>query len=118
MNGFSQVDLADAHGVRHEHIRKLLKEELGSRPHRKRLQRWMDDGAVKMPIARTNKGTTRQSFVIPIVKELVTNPSKTFADIARGLGISRERVGQVADLCASINWDVSRGRCIRGTVKQ
>lgn len=60
---------------------------------------------------RPMKSKTR---VVSIIKSLVTEPQKTYSEIAKDHSVSRERVGQVAEICGDIGWDVSRKHSRRG----
>ena len=115
MQGSSIVDLASVHGISYEGARQVLVKELcHPRPHQVRKADWEARNQKLISTSKTRVSKTRKSRVISIVKELVLNKDKSFAKIANDLCISRERVGQVAELCALANWDVSRGRSVRG----
>jgi predicted DNA-binding protein YlxM (UPF0122 family) len=117
MGGASQIDLSEVYKISYECVRTILCKELHSpRPHQVRKMDWIADKVSQVRIKPTRSSKTRMSKVIPIVKLLVEYKDKSFAEIAQELGISRERVGQVAELCALANWDVSRGRAVRGKI--
>jgi transposase-like protein len=117
MEGASVVDLARMHGISYEGARQILVKELHHpRPHQVRKADWEAKNVKIVSTTQTRVSRTRKSKLIPIVKELVLNKDKSFAAIANDLNISRERVGQVAELCALAKWDVSRGRAVRGKI--
>jgi hypothetical protein len=117
MGGASQIDLSDVYKISYECVRTILCKELHSpRPHQVRKMDWIAEKVSQVRTKATRNPRVRMSKVIPVVKLLVEYKEKSFAEIAQELGISRERVGQVAELCALANWDVSRGRAVRGKI--
>ena len=107
------VDISHKYEVNYQTLRHLLLSRFDSE---NLLQYRRTYREKKLGLKGHGSITTRKSKTIPIVIDLINDKEMSYADIARKNEVSRERVGQIAEICAEHGHNVSRGntRITRG----
>lgn len=114
LNGMSIADVSNVFGMKAHSVRDRLVDRFGTT---KLLDYRKKHGKAPLTAVQENeplKPMVKKTRVVSIIKALVTEPEKTYREIAQDHLVSRERVGQIAELCGDVGWDVSRKHSKRG----
>lgn len=114
LSGMSIADVANVFGMKPYSVRDRLVERFNTtrlliyrKKHGKPALTGVQENEPLKPMVKKTR-------VVSIIKALVTEPEKTYKEIAQDHLVSRERVGQIAELCGDVGWDVSRKHSKRG----
>jgi len=100
LNGMSLTDISNANKIYYLDLRYILASLLGTHQLLRHRKMYWQEKNKSVPSSK--------SKAIHITCDLLMKKDLSYADIARANNVSRERVGQVAQIVSDIGYNVSR----------